>query len=224
VHRESNHEHACLAAEQEIGMHANLIEAAQAGDRDALAALLKQHDAAVRQEVATNLPQRWRAELGVDDVLQVTYTDAFLAIAQCTAADDAGLVGWLKSIALNNLRDAIRRLEAEKRGGHARRVFAPGSTDATQTFLEGLLGADSQTPSRAMMRAEAGQALRDALAKLPEAYRLAVELYDLQTLPIDEVAAKLKRSPGAVHLLRVRAHARLREILVADASIFRDSA
>jgi RNA polymerase sigma factor (sigma-70 family) len=205
-------------------MQASLIESALAGDRDALVALLKNHDAAARQEVAMHLPRRWRAELAVDDVLQVTYTDAFLKIAQFSANDEESFAAWLKRAALNNLHDAIRRLEAEKRGGNARRIFAPGSTEATQTFLEALLGADSQTPSRVLMRAEAGQALRDALGKLPEPYRLAVQLYDLEARPIAEVAAGLNRSPGAVHLLRVRAHARLREILTGDASIFRSLA
>lgn len=205
-------------------MDANLIQLARTGDREALTALLKRHDAAVRQEVAINLPQRWRTDLAVDDVLQVSYTDAFLAIAQSKAADERSFCAWLKRTALNNLRDAIRALEAEKRGGNARRIHAATPADASQSLLAALLGADSMTPSRALMRAEAEAALRTALESLPEPYRRAIQLYDLEGRKIDEVAAELKRSPGAVHLLRVRAHDRLREILTGQDSFFRSSA
>ena len=62
---------------------------------------------------------------------------------------------------------------------------------------------------------EASLAVREAIARLPEAYRAAVELYDIEGRDIADVAATLSRSPGAVHLLRNRAFARLREQLTA---------
>ncbi len=195
-------------------MSSDSLAAARAGDRTALIALLKAHDATVRQAVESNLPKRWRSELSVDDVLQVTDTDAFLTIAQCRATDENGFAAWLTHVALNNLRDAVRSLEAEKRGGGARRILAP--TDATQSLLDELLGGDSRTPSQAAMQVEAAEALQRAMRQLPEQHRLAVQRYDLDGQPIEVVAAELSRSPGAVHLLRNRAHRRLRELLTAQ--------
>ncbi len=205
-------------------MNDDRLERARQGDRDALAALLKEHDAALRAAIEAELPQRWRAELSVDDILQITYTDAFLTIAQNRSPDGRSLAAWLRQAALHNLQDAVRALQATKRGGAVRRVHAATPADATRTFLDELLGRDSRTPSRVAIEAEAEEGLQRALARLPERHRQAVELYDLEGREIDEVAAALACSRGAVHLLRVRAHERLREILAGPASKIPNSA
>ena len=62
--------------------------------------------------------------------------------------------------------------------------------------------------------------LQAALAKLPSDYRLAIEAYDLGGRTIEEVAASLDRSPGAVHMLRLRAHRMLAEVLGTGSKYF----
>ncbi len=201
------------------------MQHARAGDAEAFGQLLKQQAADLSRTIARELPARWQAVLAVEDVLQATFTEAYCARTQCLADDAAAFAAWLRRIALHNLRDAIRALEADKRGGERRRVTSAAvQGDSTDSLLEALFGTDSRTPSRAAMRSEAVVALRNALAQLPEHYRQAVELYDLQELSIEEVAAHLKKSPGAVHLLRLRAHGRLRELLAGSRADFRSRA
>ena len=55
--------------------------------------------------------------------------------------------------------------------------------------------------------------LNAALNTLPADYRTAVRLYDLEGRPVAEVAGTMGRSAGAVHMLRARAHERLRAFL-----------
>ncbi|MHC5109075.1 MAG: RNA polymerase sigma factor, partial [Planctomycetota bacterium] len=55
--------------------------------------------------------------------------------------------------------------------------------------------------------------LSSALESLPADYETAIRLYDFDGMTIDDVADQMNRSTGAVHMLRARAHDRLRELL-----------
>ena len=198
--------------------NSDLIAQAIGGDRDALSALLKSHTPMLRSRLAGRVPPRWRPVLTVDDLLQETYTDAFLGIRDFVAVSEASFRAWLCTTAFRNLVNALKMLEAEKRGGGRRPVLGGGG-DSSHVDVFELLGGTCSTPSRQVARAEAREALRQALAKLPDHYRRVIELYDLHGCRIEEVACELKRSPGAVHLMRLRAHRRL-EALMGRASKF----
>ena len=201
-----------------------LLRRAHGGDRDALAELLKMCGPTLRPALTGKIPSRWQSLLSVDDVMQQAYTDAFLDIHDFEATVTESFLAWLTKLATNNLLDAIRALEAEKRGGKRRRIDVQPGQDSFQALHEHLVGATtSTTPSRKAMRAEADDALRCALRRLPEIYRQVVQLHDLEGRPIDEVAATIARSVGASYLLRIRAHRRLRELLAGKTTILRDS-
>ena len=61
------------------------------------------------------------------------------------------------------------------------------------------------------------------LERLPASYRRVVDEVDLAERPVSEVAAELNKSPGAIHMLRSRAHERLRELLGGPTRFFGDS-
>ena len=67
--------------------------------------------------------------------------------------------------------------------------------------------------SRDVAREEAKSALRKAIQRLPAVYAQVVEMCDLRGQPVREVAKSLQRSPGAVSLLRHRAHQRLADLM-----------
>ena len=199
-----------------------LLRHAIGGDEKALSALLRRYEPDVRRALADGIPKRFRSLLAEDDVVQQTFTDAFLGIQDFTAAGPDSFLAWLKTVARNNLREALRALETDKRGGGRRRV-AGAPTDASWTLFDLLRDPTRTTPSRHAARGEIDEALRRAIRRLPRAYRRVVELYDLEGRSADEVAAELGRSPGAVYLLRNRAHQRLRELLGATTKFFSDS-
>lgn len=176
------------------------IRDAIAGDQDALSGLLQRHGPDLRVLLAAAIPDSLRSQIGVDDILQQTYTDAFLAITRMAPRGEGAFAAWLTTLAKCNLADALRSLGAEKRGGGAGRV----EIDAHQALLDFLI-ADSDTPSRKAARAEARQTLLDALNDLPRLHRRVVREHDLEGRSIAEIAARLGRSPGAVHMLRARA-------------------
>jgi RNA polymerase sigma-70 factor, ECF subfamily len=189
-----------------------LLAAAKGGDEDALSELLLRHGPGLGQRMDGQIGSRWRSILAADDVMQVTYLEAFLRINTLSATDVAQFVAWLKRIAENNLRDAIRHLEAGKRPNPSNRVQAGPTEDSKVSFVE-MLAANSQTPSKVVAAGEAVNWLYRELENLPADYAKVVREYDLGGRPVEHVAAELGRSPGAVYMLRARAHDRLQELM-----------
>ena len=91
------------------------------GDEKAWGDLLKLHTPELRRVVAGKLSAKWQSLLSEEDVLQETFTDAFLDINQFKPGSDSTFLAWLTTLATPNLLDAIRILEAAKRGGDVRR-------------------------------------------------------------------------------------------------------
>jgi len=205
----------------------SLMERAVAGDAGALRDLLMLHGGRARAVVMMRIDRRWRAVLDEDDVMQVAYMEAFLHIHQLTAREERSFVAWLTRIAENALRDAVRGLTRDKRPDPARRVpahalvgGAGGGGSHSQVALLELLGVTTSTPSRVAMAHEVAASLEDALERVPADYATVVRLYDLQGLAPAEVAGRMGRSIGAVHMLRARAHDRLREEMGCGSRFF----
>lgn len=199
------------------------LERAASGDQRALAALLEEHGAAIRRRLDGAISERWQSLLSVDDVLQQTYTDAFLAIGHFAGRDSASFLRWLTTLARRNLVDALRPLRAAKRGGDRTRVNVPGQADAHAALFE-VVQATSGSPSRCFAKEEARARLLQAMADLPAAYRQVLQSVDLSGSSVADLAAALGRSEGAVHMLRARAYDRLREIMGSESRYFSDTA
>lgn len=196
-----------------------LLERATSGDRDAIGQLLISYAAELRAMIAGKLPERLSSLVAIDDVLQVTYADALHAIRDARLETPRDVAAWLNRIAGHNLDDMIRAFDAQKRGG-GRRPASLSPEESSQALVCDLLAAGSEPPSRQLRGEEASALLQAALAILPEDYCRVIQLYDLDGQSIEAVAAAIGRSPGAVHLLRHRAHLRLRKILSGHSADF----
>ena len=192
----------------------DILSRACEGDSAALAELLQTHTPTLYAELLSRIPDRLRALLAVEDVLQETYTDVFLSIRGFVSRGDNAFIAWFRKLAQNNLLEAIRALDADKRGGGKRPASFGVGCDAHTDLISTLLPAATQTtPSQHVSRQETRSSLEAALAELPTHYRLAIQRYDLDGRTIDETAAELNCSPGGVHLIRNRAFKQLRKLL-----------
>jgi len=200
-----------------------LTTAAIDGDEAALSALLQRHDSELHGRITSKIGRLYRGLLDADDVLQVTYLEVFLRIGQFTPARSGGFLAWLTQIAENNLRDAIRMLNREKRPQPVKRLTAAMGGDSYSTLMGNLVGSGT-TPSRGAAACEIQSIVKEALADLPPDYAKVVRLYDLEFRPIEEVAEAMGRSRGAVHMLRSRGHDRLRELFGEAGKFFSDCA
>ena len=191
-------------------------------DGDALEELLRETGPAVA--AGLSIEGRWQASFDREDVMQVTYLEACLRIGTLRSRTIEGFRGWLASIAENNLRDALRALQRDKRpDGGGRRRATRGSATSAETLLVSLQDG-ALTPGSFAAGREAISRLHTAIEGLPKSYRQVVEEVDLAERLVTEVAAELEKSPGAVHMLRSRAHDRLKELLGGRAHFLGDTA
>ena len=191
-----------------------LLQQACDGDEKALGDLLKLHTAELRRIVAGKLSTKWQSLLSEEDILQETFTDAFLDIHQFKPGSDSVFLAWLTTLATRNLLDAIRMLEADKRGGRVSRITPRASDESYAALMEELEGT-ATTPSGHAARDEAKTALDRAIAQLPDHYRRVIRMYDLEERPLAEVAEAMKRTLGATSIMRHRALRMLGEIMGA---------
>jgi RNA polymerase sigma factor (sigma-70 family) len=197
---------------EQVSSH-TLLQRASTGDDDAFARLLEVHAPELRRRMAPRIPQRYRSVIGIDDLMQQTFVDAYCDGMRIEPRGNEAIAAWLTVVAERNLVDAVRMLDAKKRGGDRRRINAARTRGDSWRDLIELLSASGSTPSRATAERETLDRLEKALRSLPETYRTVVEMCDLQDRPIDDISRELDRSSGAVYMLRARAHRMLAEIL-----------
>jgi RNA polymerase sigma factor (sigma-70 family) len=196
----------------------DLLIAAKLGDREALALLLERHAPAVR--AGLQIQPRWQSLLDPDDVMQVTYFEAFERIRGFYSPAGA-FPRWLARIAQRNLIDALRLLHGKKRGA-GRRIDPPRRDDAVD-WLDQMLVSDGTTPTRHLSRQEVRDLLDAALERLPTDYGRVLRAVFFDGKSVEQIAADLGRRPGAVYLLRLRGLRRLRECLGSESMFFSSS-
>jgi DNA-directed RNA polymerase specialized sigma24 family protein len=87
-----------------------------------------------------------------------------------------------------------------------------------------LLSCSTTSPSGKAAKSEAKAALEQAIDRLPRDYQIVVRLYDIEGHPVEDLASTMKRSAGAVFMLRARAHRALGRLLGAPFKYFSDPA
>lgn len=159
-----------------------------------------------------HLDPRLRGKVDVSGVVQQTLLEAHQALGRRPDGSPDLTPAWLRQVLANNLRDEVRKFAAAARDvGRERSLEA--ALDASSSRVEGWLAADQSSPSERADRNERLLALADALARLPDDQRQAVELHHLHGRPLEEIAATLGRSKGAVAALLFRGLKKLRTIL-----------
>jgi RNA polymerase sigma-70 factor (ECF subfamily) len=202
-----------------VAVPEDILQRANAGDAAAIAALLKEVGPRVRARIEPKIGKQWSGLIEADDVMQVSYLEAFVQATRIVIKDEASFVAWLTKVAENNLRDAVRSFERAKRPDPRKRVTGPVNEDSYVGLVE-VLGVTTTTPSRAAARKEAVSIMDRVLGKLPADYAKVVRLYDLECRPIEEVCRELGRSTGAVYMLRARAHDALRDAMGTASQFF----
>lgn len=148
-------------------------------------------------------PERWRAyllllariqvgtqlrgKLDASDVVQETLLEAHRRRDQFRGHSDGERAAWLRKLLTGNLLDALRRLHAGKRDAD-REQSLEQAVEQSSARLEAFLAAGQSSPSQRAERHEQAARLADALARLPDAQREAVELRYCQGLPLAEIS------------------------------------
>ena len=196
-----------------------LIPRAVAGDEDALSVLLEQSGPPLRARMASRTHPRYRSMISPDDVLQVTFTEAFLRITSFRPNGPGPFYGWLSLIADHNLINAIRGLERKKAPSPRKRIDPATGDESYDSLLAGLDGLLS-TPSKRAARGELKGIIDHALAQLPRAYQEVLRLCDMQGKSASAVGEIMGKSEAAVYMMVGRARKRLAEVMGSSSKYF----
>ena len=189
-----------------------LIRRAKTGEEAALAQLFERYSTRVLEIVRIRLGHSLRAFVESRDILQEALMEAFESFEQFTPRDDASFTGWLARIVEHRIQNQAAYLQAAKRD--PRRLVA---LDPDQPDPDGMVAAQASTergPEAILIDHERRAALLDAVAELPEPYRLVIAARDFRGARWEEVASETGHSTAnAARMTHNRARVALGKLL-----------
>ena len=191
----------------------DLIRRARGGTTDALGQLLARYGNYLGLLARVQVGRRLRGKIDPADLVQETYLEAHRHFPGFRGQSEPEVAAWLRQIMAGVLCNLLRRyLGTQGRDVRLERELA-GELDRSSQALDRGLADPGPTPSKLAAGRERAVLLADALNRLPDDYREAIILRNLEELPFAEVARRMGRSEDAVQKLWVRALARLRAAL-----------
>jgi RNA polymerase sigma-70 factor (ECF subfamily) len=160
------------------------------------------------------LPPRLQAKFGASDVVQQTLLEAHRDLSHFQG-DSGDLAAWLRRILANNLANACRDFERDKRDIRREQPLHQ-SVEESSARLEAWLADCHSSPSQQAERNEQILRLASALMRLPQEQRRVVELRYLHGTALKAIAELLGKSRSAVAGLLHRGMSELRNFLIGE--------
>lgn len=186
----------------ELERERTLCERAKAGDRDALAALLRQHGPRLYRSV---LLPRLGSAAAAEEALSQTYVKVVERFAQFTW-QNVGFYPWLRTVGLHVALDQLRRRRRET-------LFEPSDLERA-IDAGGADGANAAELEQADL-AESRRRVEELLSALHPRYALAIRLRILEERPREAVARELGVSVATFDVVLHRAMAAIKKALAA---------
>lgn len=178
-----------------------LVERVQAGDQEAYGLLVTKY----QRKLMRLISRLVRDPAEVEDVAQETFIKAYRALPNFRG--DSAFYTWLYRIGINTAKNWLV--------ANGRR--APTSTEVdseeAESYEEGDLLRDVDTPERLMMSRQIADTVNAAVDKLPEDLRTAITLREIDGLSYEEIAQLMGCPIGTVRSRIFRAREAIAEKL-----------
>jgi len=172
------------------------------GEKEAFYQLVRPYERAIFTSAMSILNNQADAE----EAAQEAVLKAFANISKFRG--ESKFSTWLIQITINEARLKLRK---DRR--HLYESVDEPKSDEEGDFIPKDFADWREIPSEALQRKELGDALKRALAALPEKYREVLILRDIQHLSIEEASKILGISPGNVKTRLLRARLQMRDAL-----------
>ncbi|HEV3447356.1 MAG TPA: sigma-70 family RNA polymerase sigma factor [Gemmataceae bacterium] len=192
-----------------------LLRGAAQGQGEQWGALLERHRERLRRMVALRLDPRLQGRIDASDVIQDTYVEASLRLAEYLANPSMPFFLWLRFLAGQKLLTLHRHhLGTQMRdAGREISIYRGRLPETSSAALAAqLLGHDTR-PSEAAIRAEMKVRLQEALNNLDPLDREVLALRHFEQLNLAETAKVLGLTESGASRRHLRAVKRLKEIL-----------
>ena len=171
--------------------------------------VIARYEPYLRMLARTHMRASYRAKLGASDIVQQAMMQAVGALDQFRGGTEAELRGWLRQILVRQMCHLDRDMHREKRDVRREQSMEQRLAQSSMR-LEGLLAADQATPSQVAVVGENLSSLVEAVERLPDDQRVAIELHYLEGLKLAEVAQAMDKTTGAIAGLLHRGMKQLR--------------
>ena len=182
---------------------AGLIARIVAGEKELFHELIQPYERMVYLTLLSIVKNETEAEDGA----QETVISAYRHLASFRG--DAKFSTWLTTIAINEGRKRLRKAKNAAEESIEEEVEAHVGDYSPAPLTDW-----REIPLEALERKELREALRVAVAELPDIYRQVFTLRDLEELNVEETAQALGINPGAVKVRLHRARMMLQKRLV----------
>ena len=184
-----------------------LAQRAREGDEEAFGLLFERHAPALRNRVRRRLPALLRRKVAESDVIQMAYLRVHQHLDDFSDRGAGSFRAWLDRIVENQVADLLRRYVRTAKRGLDQEVSGP------QPLSGGGISGREPTPSMVAIGEELHRTVKAAMERLPEDYRLVLQLVQGETMTLAEAGERMGRSAGAAKQLYARAVARLSQLV-----------
>lgn len=197
-----------------------LVTEAQAGDREALDALLRRYEDRIRRIVRIRLGTKMRRCVDSMDIVQDTWQAAYEHIGTLELRSTASILQWLARIAENRILDTHRHFYGLKRDKKREvRMAAHDRMEDSGVFGGVQVAGTGLPPDEDAARRELETIVDEAIALLPDEYREVIMLRTYYGGSWEEVTEQIGGvSSEAVRQLHRRARMKLAKLVRARMS------
>lgn len=181
-----------------------LVIACQSGNREAMESLVKKHQRSV-YSLLYQLAPDWSDS---SDLAQEVFIRVYRGIH--SLRNPKTFRSWLNQIVVNLFYDELRR---RPRRLPTVSIDAPIESENGESDLVREIPDPALKPDEKSLVQELDQLIKKAMAQLPEQFRTAIVLRELQGLSYEEIAEAIDCELGTVKSRIARARGRLQEVL-----------
>ena len=181
-----------------------LVIACQSGNKEAMECLVKKH----QRSVASLLYQLAPDWGDTSDLAQEVFIRVYRGIH--SLRNPKTFRSWLNQIVVNLFYDELRR---RPRRLPTMSIDAPIESESGESDLVREIPDPALKPDERSLIQELDQVIKKAMAQLPEQFRTAIVLRELQGLSYEEISEAIGCELGTVKSRIARARGRLQEVL-----------